>query len=243
MGNMKRKSEKTVICQICKKRKKIGEVLPGKFVRESVADIIREKYPDWSSSGYICFPDLNHFRADYIQKLLKKEKGELSTLEMDVVKSLKEQELLTKNINAEFDRQLTLGERIADKVADFGGSWKFIIAFSVIIAIWLAVNVFAILQKPFDPYPFILLNLVLSCIAAFQAPVIMMSQNRQEAKDRMRSEHDYAVNLKAELEIRNLHAKIDQLMTHQWDRLLEIQQIQLELMDELASKTVKDTSR
>jgi uncharacterized membrane protein len=213
--------------------------MPGKFVRESVADLIREKYPGWSSGDYICFPDLNHFRAEYVQRLLKKEKGELSALELDVVRSLKEQEILTKNINAEFERQLTLGERISDKVADFGGSWKFIISFSIIIAIWISINAMAILQKPFDPYPFILLNLVLSCIAAFQAPIIMMSQNRQEAKDRMRSEHDYAVNLKAELEIRHLHTKIDQLMTHQWDRLMEIQQIQLELMDELACKSVE----
>jgi len=230
---MKGKKEDTVICQICGKRKKIDEVMPGKLVRESVADLIREKFPGWSSGDYICLNDLNRFRAEYVQKLLRKEKGELSALELDVVKSLKEQELLTKNVNAEFDRQLTLGERVADKVADFGGSWKFIITFSVIIAIWISINALALLQKPFDPYPFILLNLVLSCIAAFQAPIIMMSQNRQEDKDRMRSEHDYAVNLKAELEIRNLHTKIDQLMTHQWDRLLEIQQIQLDLMDEL----------
>jgi uncharacterized membrane protein len=238
---MKKRAEKTFICPICKKKKKSNDVMPGKFIRESVASLIREKHPNWSSSDYICLHDLNRFRAEYVQKILKKEKGELSALELDVVKSLKEHEVLTKNINAEFERQLSLGERVSDKVADFGGSWKFIISFSVIIFIWISVNALALLQKPFDPFPFILLNLVLSCIAAFQAPIIMMSQNRQEAKDRMRSEHDYAVNLKAELEIRHLHTKIDQLMTHQWDRLLEIQQIELELMDELASKnTGKD---
>jgi uncharacterized membrane protein len=238
---MKRKREKTIVCPVCKQRKTIHDVMPGKFIRESVAALIREKHPKWSTSDYICLHDLNHFRAEYVERILKKEKGELSNLEVDVVKSLKEHELLTKNINAEFERQLSFGERVSDKVADFGGSWKFIISFSVIIAIWISVNGLALIQKPFDPYPYILLNLVLSCIAAFQAPIIMMSQNRQESKDRMRSEHDYAVNLKAELEIRHLHTKIDQLMTHQWDRLLEIQQIEMELMDELVSKnTGKD---
>jgi len=236
---MKRKREKTFICQICRKRMKQSELMPGRFVRDSVTRIIKKEHPRWSSEGYICFKDLNHYRAEYVQNVLVTEKGELSGLEKDVVKSLKEHELLTKNINSEFDRQLSFGERIADKVADFGGSWRFIISFSGIIVIWLTINTLALLQKPFDPYPYILLNLVLSCIAAFQAPVIMMSQNRQEAKDRMRSEHDYAVNLKAELEIRHLHTKLDQLMTHQWQRLVEIQEIEVELMNELARKGKK----
>ena len=99
---------------------------------------------------------------------------------------------------------------------------------------WVGVNSAVLFWRPFDPYPFILLNLVLSCLAAIQAPIIMMSQNRQEARDRMRAEHDYQVNLKAELEIRHLHRKVDQLLTHQWQRLLEIQRIQMELMEDLA---------
>jgi uncharacterized membrane protein len=129
---------------------------------------------------------------------------------------------------------------VADKVAEFGGSWRFIIIFGFILLIWVAVNSIA-LSGHFDPYPFILLNLVLSCIAALQAPVIMMSQNRQEAKDRLRSEHDYQVNLKAELEIRHINSKIDMLLTHQWHRLLEIQQIQTELIEELTQKTSAKT--
>ena len=108
-----------------------------------------------------------------------------------------------------------------------------IISFAVVMAIWIVINTVALLRRPFDPFPYILLNLVLSCLASIQAPVIMMSQNRQEAKDRLRAEHDYRVNLKAEVEIRQINVKMDQLLTHQWQRLLEIQQIQTELMEEV----------
>ncbi|MCA9147599.1 MAG: DUF1003 domain-containing protein, partial [Planctomycetales bacterium] len=136
------------------------------------------------------------------------------------------------NINEEFADDQSLGARLADKIASFGGSWTFLISFAVFIGTWIVVNSILIATRPFDPFPFILLNLMLSCLAAIQAPVIMMSQNRQEAKDRVRAEHDYRVNLKAELEIRHLHAKLDMLLTHQWQRLLEIQEIQMELMQE-----------
>lgn len=131
----------------------------------------------------------------------------------------------------------TDGERISDKVAEFGGSWRFLIVFTGIIGVWIAINTVAVLWRPFDPYPFIFLNLVLSGLTALQAPIIMMSQNRSEARDRLLGEHDYLVNLKAELEIRHLQEKIDLLLTHQWQSLLEIQQIQIELMEEFVSKT------
>ena len=168
--------------------------------------------------------------------------GELSTLELDVMRSMKDQGLLAKNVNVEFDRKSTLGERLADKVAEFGGSWRFIITFFIVMVMWIIMNSVLLLRKPFDPYPFILLNLVLSCLAAIQAPIIMMSQNRQEAKDRLRSEHDYQINLKAELEIRFLHEKIDHLLAQQWQRLVEIQQIQMDLMEELVRKTPRERS-
>jgi uncharacterized membrane protein len=231
---MARKQQETVLCQICRKQKKLTEVMPAQLVREALVETIRKTYPDWSSSGFICISDLNQFRAEYVEDVLERDKGELSALEEQVVKSLKEQELLSSNINAEFDRKLTFGERLADRVADYGGSWRFISIFMGLFLVWIVINSIVLIQKPFDPYPFILLNLVLSCIAAIQAPVIMMSQNRQEAKDRLRSEYDYRVNLKAELEIRNLHEKIDHLLMNQWHRLLEIQEIQTELMEELA---------
>ncbi len=237
---MPRKQPEMVTCQICKAQKKLNEVMPGELVRNSVAEIIRKQYPDWSGGGFICMADLDRFRNQYVQNVLETEKGELSDLDKEVVRSLKEQELLSRDINTEFEHQLTLGERIADRVAEFGGSWRFIILFAVIIVCWIALNSVQLFWQIFDPYPYILLNLVLSCLAAIQAPVIMMSQNRQESKDRLRGEYDYRVNLKAELEIRHLHAKIDQLMSHQWQRLVEIQEIQMELMEELVHKPRRD---
>jgi uncharacterized membrane protein len=121
-------------------------------------------------------------------------------------------------------------------VASFGGSWRFILVFAAVMVAWMALNTWLLAQEAFDPFPYILLNLMLSCLAAVQAPVIMMSQNRQEARDRARARNDYLVNLKAELEIRLLHEKLDHLLRHQWERLLEIQEIQIELMNELVQR-------
>jgi uncharacterized membrane protein len=225
-----------VVCQICQAPKARGEVMPAELVRPLVVATIRKTHPDWSPAGFICLPDLNRFRIKHVEEILETEKGELSALEAEVVKGMREQEIIARNVNVEFERELSLGERVADRVAAFGGSWSFIIFFGVVILIWIAINSYVLLRRPFDPYPYIFLNLVLSSIAAFQAPFIMMSQNRQETRDRLRSENDYKVNLQAELEIRQLNAKLDQLLTHQWQRLLEIQQIQAELMQGLFSK-------
>jgi len=133
-------------------------------------------------------------------------------------------------------QNLSPGQRLSDKIADFGGSWMFIITFMTFILFWLLTNVYVLTMKPFDPYPFILLNLILSCIAALQAPIIMMSQNRLEEKDRERSKHDYKVNLKAELEIRMLNEKVDHLLMNQQQKLLEIQQIQIEMMNDIMNE-------
>jgi uncharacterized membrane protein len=233
---MVKKKEQTVSCQICKREKKLSEVIPAELVRQPIVETIMKTYPDWSTSGFICISDLNQFRGKYVQDVLETEKGEMSVLEEQVMRSLKEHELLSKNINIEYDRQLTFGERLADKIAEFGGSWGFIMIFTSFFLLWIAINSVMLIWKPFDPFPFILLNLILSCLAAVQAPIIMMSQNRQEAKDRLRSEHDYSINLKAELEIRHLHEKMDHLLMNQWQRLLEIQEIQMDLMEELAHK-------
>ena len=162
--------------------------------------------------------------------------GELTQLEKEVVASMKEQETLAENLNRAFEKSVTFGQRVADRVASFGGSWTFIIFFALVLAVWISLNSFALLSRPFDSYPFILLNLILSCLAAIQAPVIMMSQNRMEVRDRLRSENDYQVNLKAELEIRHLHEKLDVLLKHQWQKLLEIQQIQMDFMKELVRR-------
>ena len=214
--------------------------MPSALVRSAVAEQIVAAYPDWKPDGYICLSDLNRFRMKYIQNLLESEKGELTTLDHDVLESLQRHETLSSNVDAEFDKDLTVGDKMADRLATFGGSWKFLIIFGALLLVWIALNSIMLLKKPFDPYPFILLNLILSCLAAVQAPVIMMSQNRQESKDRLRSQHDYRVNLKAELEIRQLHDKIDHLLSHQWERLVEIQQIQIDLLSELARRHDKD---
>jgi uncharacterized membrane protein len=232
----RREREAARLCQICKKQKRPSEMIPGELVRAPIAEIIRKTHPDWSSAGFICITDLNEFRAKYVQEVLERDKGEVSSLEAQVSRSLKEEELLSKNVNLEFEHKLTVGERLADAMARYAGSWGFIIGFAVVIIVWITLNSYALASRTFDHYPFILLNLCLSCLAAIQAPIIMMSQNRQEAKDRMRSEHDYVVNLKAELEIRHLQEKVDHLMMNQWQRLLEIQQVQTELMQELSNR-------
>ncbi len=233
---MAKTNKRSFVCQVCKQGKKQSDVLPGSFVRNPIVVKIQQSVPDWSPEGYICLTDLNRFRAEYVQSVIEEDKGQLSTLEKQVVESLKEQDLITKNLNLEYEQQLTTGQRMADKIADFGGSWQFIGIFGAVLFMWMLLNSIVFFGKPFDPYPFIFLNLILSCLAAIQAPIIMMSQNRQEERDRMNAEHDYRINLKAELEIRNLHEKMDHLLMSQWQRLLEIQEIQMELMEEIAHK-------
>jgi uncharacterized membrane protein len=197
---------------------------------------MQERSPECHGTDFVCFEDLGEFRKEYVKKVLQEEIGELSTLDHEVVESLRQHEILSSDLAKEFDQKLTFGERLSDRIASFGGSWRFIILFGVVLAIWIAINGVLLATRAFDPYPFILMNLILSCIAALQAPVIMMSQNRSEARDRMRAENDYKVNLKAELEIRHLHEKIDHLLRRQYNRLFEIQQIQIELLEELARK-------
>ena len=220
------------LCFECKQSFPLGSLMAGEMIRPGLAEFIKARAPSWNSAALLCHDCLNRFRSEYVEDALEEEKGELTRLDMEVIESLKQQETLTQNLNIAFEQDLKLGDRIADRVADFGGSWTFIIAFFTVLVVWMAINTTLILRHPFDPYPFILLNLVLSCLAAIQAPIIMMSQNRQEARDRMRSENDYQVNLKAELEIRHLHEKLDVLLKHQWQKLLEIQQIQIDLMKE-----------
>jgi uncharacterized membrane protein len=221
-------------CVICGKERPARDVTQIDVVRPSLIDRIKVDYPELPSEGYICSDDLDRFRSRYVSELLGQERGELTKLEQEVVQSLADHETLAENIEAEWVGQRTLGERLSDHLASFGGSWTFIIIFFIVLITWMGFNAVIIEQDRFDPYPYILLNLVLSCLAAIQAPIIMMSQKRQEAKDRLRSENDYRVNLKAELEIRHLHEKIDHILTRQWERLAEIQQIQLELMQDPA---------
>jgi len=230
-----RKAQKRV-CAICGKPFPPDRLAQGELIGPHVAEEIRKAHPEWAASDVICRSCLAGFRAAYVRALLESEKGELTSLEHEVLRSLREHEILATNVDAEFEQAWSFGERLADRIAAFGGSWTFLIAFGVFLALWILMNSLVLLWHPVDPYPYILLNLVLSCLAAIQAPIIMMSQNRQEAKDRLRSQHDYQVNLKAELEIRHLHEKIDHLLSHQWERLVDIQEVQLEALSELTKK-------
>ena len=223
-----------LICQICKKPKPPHSGMIAELIRPSLLEFIKKKLPDLDSNGFICLDDLGEFRKDYIKEVLQDEIGELSVLDNEVIESLHQHEILASNIEEQFERKLTFGERLSDQIASFGGSWRFIILFGVVLVLWIILNAALLLNRGFDPYPFILLNLILSCLAAMQAPIIMMSQNRAELRDRLRSENDYKINLKAELEIRHLHEKIDHLLRRQYNRLFEIQQIQIELLEEIS---------
>lgn len=223
-------------CLVCKKSFPVKHLIPMATVRKVITEQITHDYPECSSDDFICQRDLTQYRMQYVQSILHTEQGEVSNLEYEVLNSMKQHELISKNVEGQLEQKWTFGERLADKIATFGGSWAFLICFSAFLAVWILVNTVVMVKHPADPYPFILLNLMLSCLAAIQAPIIMMSQNRQEAKDRMRSENDYQVNLKAELEIRHLHEKIDHLLMHQWDRLAKIQEIQLDLLSEMSKK-------
>jgi uncharacterized membrane protein len=228
---------KSYECAVCRKPFGKTDVVSAHLVREPVYVLIRSDYPDWSDDSYICRPDLSTYRAKYVHSLLESEKGELSMLEKEVLQRLHKHELISSNVDKEFEREWSFGERLADRIASFGGSWSFLVIFGVFLIFWIAMNSIVLLWHPVDPYPFILLNLLLSCLAAIQAPVIMMSQNRQEAKDRLRAQHDYQVNLKAELEIRQVHEKLDHLLSKQWERLAQIQEIQIEQLSELGELT------
>jgi uncharacterized membrane protein len=171
-----------------------------------------------------------------IKNLLSAETEQLKKLQDIVKKSISDENLIIENLLNPPKEILTRGQKISDKVARFGGSWAFIISFFIILVLWITFNVVAPNRDEFDPYPFILMNLILSCIAALQAPIIMMSQNRQEEKDRKRSENDYLINLKAELEIRALHQKIDLLLEEQIKILFESQAKQLEILKSIELK-------
>lgn len=216
-----------------------GEEVKASDIREGIFNLIKSEHPDFCNESFITLAELNQYRRLYLTSLIIQEKGELAIIDNDVINAIKNNSILSENIQDEIESELTFGQKIADKVAAFGGSWTFIITFFSFIIVWMAINVWFLATKPFDPYPFILLNLILSCLAAIQAPIIMMSQNRQEQKDRQRSEHDYKINLKAELEIKLLSEKIDHLLVHQSNKLLEIQEVQIDYLEDLMKEIKK----
>ena len=155
-----------------------------------------------------------------------------------VVRHINEHKYISRDTSIELEDAITFGQRAADAVARFGGSWSFIMLFAATLIFWVILNsyILASYHKTFDPYPYILLNLFLSMLASIQAPIILMSQNRQGERDRLNANHDYEVNLKAELEIMLLHEKIDLLREGQWSDLIAIQKEQLRLLSNLLEK-------
>ena len=208
------------------------DLIPLDAVRPSLADRIRKEHPDLSGDALISTPELAKYRMKYVEDLLESEHGEFTELERQVATSIANHDTIAENVEDDFNEERTFGQRLSDHLASFGGSWAFLITFGLVLLVWMGANMLMGEKRAFDSYPFILLNLVLSCIAAIQAPIIMMSQKRTEAKDRLRALNDYRVNLKAELEIRHLHEKLDHLISKQWQRLAEIQRMQLEIMQE-----------
>ncbi|MES2330678.1 MAG: DUF1003 domain-containing protein [Bacteroidota bacterium] len=170
-------------------------------------------------------------KKEKLEQLLVGENDHLQKLNNIVLEAIEEEKLLSQKIFEFEEKDISFGNRVADSIAGFGGSWYFILSFILFMTVWMVLNL--VVKKPLDPFPFILLNLFLSAIAAIQAPVIMMSQNRKEAKDRQRSNNDYIINLKAEIEVRNLHQKMDLLISEQMKTLFEIQKVQMDLMQEI----------
>jgi uncharacterized membrane protein len=229
---------KTFVSDLSKHEFPVADRVSGETVRASILNLISSDHPHFTSSGCLSVSELNAYRQKYIADFLATEIGELSKLEETVLSTMQNKETLVPKIE-EAVEQPTLGQRMADMVAAFGGSWTFIICFFVFMMMWVASNVILLANRGFDPYPFILLNLILSCLAALQAPIIMMSQNRQEEKDRERGKKDYMINLKSELEIRLLHEKLDHLIMHQQRELIEIQKVQVEMMNDILERVSK----
>jgi uncharacterized membrane protein len=222
-------------CVLCGRYGRRHEFVPAAAVRLQVASHIAEKFPDtWTGAGFLCRTCLNTERGDYVVSRLEQERGSLSAVEADVARKAGESLVLADNLELEFQRRATFGQRAADATARVGGSWSFVIGFTLALVVWIAVNSWLLMNRAFDPYPYILLNLCLSCLAALQAPIIMMAQNRQAARDRAQADQDFRVNLEAEIAILNLHEKVDHLLHAQWERLVELQQIQIDLIEEIA---------
>ncbi|WP_240510832.1 DUF1003 domain-containing protein [Algoriphagus antarcticus] len=227
------KSFKMAISHISNQTIPAGESVKFEEIREGIQALINLNFPDFGSGKFISLDELNQYRRKYLTSLILEERGELAQIDLDVMQAIQSNSILSENVQEDLEENISPGDKLADQIASFGGSWTFIIFFFSFILIWIGTNIFLLVTKAFDPFPFILLNLILSCLAAIQAPIIMMSQNRQESKDRRRSEHDYKINLKAELEIKLLSEKVDHLLVHQNKKLLEIQEVQTDYLDDL----------
>jgi uncharacterized membrane protein len=225
-----------VNCSLCDTVVEGRTLASPQKLENRILDLIKKDRPEWEGKRGICASCLETYRAKKFVTYLEAEYEKLSELEHSVVSKITRRGRVSKLVHGDMDTQMTFGEHVADKVAQFGGSWGFIGLFGGILVAWMIVNAWVLARHPFDPYPFILLNLVLSTLAALQAPVIMMSQNRQAHKDRRHAQQDYEVNLMAEIEIRDLHDKLDSLRFKQWHELWHIQKRQIELLEHLCER-------
>ena len=226
---------KKVICKEDEKKEIRNNSLfvSAHLLREPIYNLIKKDYPDFNRDCYFDKNEVTKYRNIHLESLINKDHEESNILDKNVIESILNKKIISDNIEDDWDEKLSMGQKIADRVAKFGGSWTFIISFAIFLFLWMATNVWLLAAHPFDPYPFILLNLFLSTLAAIQAPVIMMSQNRQEEKDRKRGENDYKINLKAELEIKALQDKIDHLITYQNQKMIETLELQSDYLEEI----------
>lgn len=224
-------------CAVCQRDRPLSICIDLDAVRPSLAEFIKGRHPACAEpDARICRTCLNAERGAHTLEELERDRGELSAIEEEVSRKAAEHIAIASHIDETLEQRLTLGQRVADRVAATGGSWTFLILFLATLGVWIAVNAWVLGREAFDPYPYILLNLLLSCLAAVQAPVIMMSQKRAATRDRLEADEDFKINLKAEIEIAALHEKLDHLLQVQWARLLELQQSQLELLGEISAR-------
>lgn len=232
----KNRSMKKVVCSITNQILNQDECVKGDTLREYLLVFIQKEYPDFNMESYISIDELNKFRRKYMAELSKNEIHNFNELKIDAENAISEKNLVLMRKDTKVTKDLTTGQKVADSVAKFGGSWTFIFIFFSFLFGWMGINIFLFAGHPYDPYPFILLNLILSCLAAIQAPIIMMSQNRKEEKDRLRGEEDYKTDLKAEIEIGLLNKKMDYLIENQSRRLVEMHEIQTDYLNQILNK-------
>ena len=212
------------------------EGLEWRDIRPSVREFLKAMHDDLDENSFISYKAFNNLLKTYIASVAAQEIKEHQSLNDSIESKFRTDESLQPIEFQKDEEQLSFGQRLADRIADFGGSWPFIIFFLSFLVIWMLVNSFVLHGKAWDNYPYILLNLILSCLAALQAPVIMMSQNRQETKDRQHAEYDFRVNKKAEAEVRLLHEKLDHLLLHQHQNMIELLQMQMDVIQQLQQR-------
>lgn len=223
-------------CQLCSKELDRSRLNPARGLRPTLYDHIAARHPVvWNEDSQICKECLAHERFEFLMERLALEKGELSAVEAEIALKASQHQTMAADIESRFEASASTGQRIADRVAAIGGSWPFVLGFFLVLLVWIGLNSLLLGSGAFDPYPYILLNLLLSCLAAVQAPIIMMSQNRLAARDRMQANQDFQVNLKAELEVASLHEKVDHLLHSQWQHMVELQEMQIEILNEITS--------